>query len=267
MARPKHLSHTVRNCTFGHLRPLKTYINVRICQVWSESSLGAFWVAKDETYFFMRTTKAYNQTCAPNEITLGARRMVRFLILQYVFSYCGKFSHCGTFSHIAVHSHIAVRFLILRCVIIYCGTFSHIAAQFYFYHIIGAIAFSAHLRDSTSGLGDGQVIKFDIITTNEGNAYDASTGYFTCPQNGTYFFTSTLTSTYRAEFQGELVYNDRQQAVVYVAGSLGSHGHDQGANSVILNCIRGQHVCMRSVHDHRGNVYGGVYSTFSGFLL
>ena len=37
----------VRKRTFGHVRPAKIQIRLRICTVWSESSLGAFWVAGD----------------------------------------------------------------------------------------------------------------------------------------------------------------------------------------------------------------------------
>ena len=32
---------------FGHVRPAKIQISLRIRAVWSESSLGAFWIAKD----------------------------------------------------------------------------------------------------------------------------------------------------------------------------------------------------------------------------
>ena len=40
------LSRNVRKCIFGHMRPAKILISLRIREVWSESSLGAFWVAK-----------------------------------------------------------------------------------------------------------------------------------------------------------------------------------------------------------------------------
>ena len=46
---PKHnqLRHKVRKRTFGHVRPAKYQISLRIRAVWSESLLCAFWIAKD----------------------------------------------------------------------------------------------------------------------------------------------------------------------------------------------------------------------------
>ena len=42
------MNRNVRKRTFGHVRPVKIQISLRIRAVWSESSLGAFWIAKDE---------------------------------------------------------------------------------------------------------------------------------------------------------------------------------------------------------------------------
>ena len=41
--------------TFGHVRPAKIQISLRIRAVWSESSLGTFWIAILDS-FFMWTT-------------------------------------------------------------------------------------------------------------------------------------------------------------------------------------------------------------------
>ena len=40
----------VRKRTFGHVRPAKIQISLRIRAVWSESSLSAFWIAKDAKF-------------------------------------------------------------------------------------------------------------------------------------------------------------------------------------------------------------------------
>ena len=42
------MSINVRKRTSRHVRPAKIQINLRIRAVWSESSLGAFWTAKDK---------------------------------------------------------------------------------------------------------------------------------------------------------------------------------------------------------------------------
>ena len=59
------------------------------------------------------------------------------------------------------------------------------------------MAFSAYVDENTSPSKAGDVYVFDKVLTNKGQAYDESTGVFTCPISGTYVFTfvaSTLTS-------------------------------------------------------------------------
>ena len=41
-----------RERTFRHIRPAKIQINLHICVFWSESSLGAFWLAKDPKFLY-----------------------------------------------------------------------------------------------------------------------------------------------------------------------------------------------------------------------
>ena len=45
------MSNNVRKRTFGHVRPEKIPIRLRIRAVWSESSLGAFWITKNSKSF------------------------------------------------------------------------------------------------------------------------------------------------------------------------------------------------------------------------
>ena len=40
----------VRERTFGHVRPAKIQISLRIRADWSESSLGALWTAEDAKF-------------------------------------------------------------------------------------------------------------------------------------------------------------------------------------------------------------------------
>ena len=44
------MSRKVRNRTFGHVRPAKIQISLRVRAGWSESSQGAFWIAKDAKF-------------------------------------------------------------------------------------------------------------------------------------------------------------------------------------------------------------------------
>ena len=44
------MNRNVRKRNFGHVRPTKIQISLRIRTVLSESSLGPFWIAKDEKF-------------------------------------------------------------------------------------------------------------------------------------------------------------------------------------------------------------------------
>ena len=73
-----YLNRNVRKRTLGHVRPAKIQISLRIRAVWSESSLGVFWIAKDAR--FLR---------AVNEDFEQAAQMRR-LILVFVGRTCWK---------------------------------------------------------------------------------------------------------------------------------------------------------------------------------
>ena len=80
------MNRNVRKRTFIDVRPEKIQISLRIRAVWSESSLGAFWIAKDAKPFFMRRTKS-DQTSRMRRLiwVLVGRscQKVRFLTLHF----------------------------------------------------------------------------------------------------------------------------------------------------------------------------------------
>ena len=80
-----YMSFDVRERTFGHVRTAKIQIRLRFRAVWSESSLDAFWIAKDVKFLH-----AYNedsdQLCACAGLSFRRARMSD-----------------GTFSDIVVH--------------------------------------------------------------------------------------------------------------------------------------------------------------------
>ena len=45
-----YMSRNVQKRTLVHVRPAKIQISLRIRAVWSESSLGVFWIAKDANF-------------------------------------------------------------------------------------------------------------------------------------------------------------------------------------------------------------------------
>ncbi|XP_034151754.1 complement C1q-like protein 4 [Esox lucius] len=126
------------------------------------------------------------------------------------------------------------------------------------------IAFYAGLRKQHEG---SEVLRFDDVVTNVGNYYEPSTGKFTCPLPGIYFF------TYHVLMRGgdgtsmwaDLKKNGQVRASAIAQDA--DQNYDYASNSVILHLDVGDEVCVQL---DGGKVHGGntnKYSTFSGFLI
>lgn len=126
------------------------------------------------------------------------------------------------------------------------------------------IAFYAGLRRQHEG---SEILKFDDVVTNVGNYYEPSTGKFTCPLPGIYFF------TYHVLMRGgdgtsmwaDLKKNGQVRASAIAQDA--DQNYDYASNSVILHLDVGDEVCVQL---DGGKVHGGntnKYSTFSGFLI
>ena len=83
------MSHNVRKGTFWHERTAKIQISLRIRAIWSESSLGAFWLAKD-VKILQVDNEDYDQIALIHRlfwVFLGRTHLkVRFLTLRLKMS-------------------------------------------------------------------------------------------------------------------------------------------------------------------------------------
>ena len=75
-------SRNVRKRTFGHVCPAKFQISMRLRAVWSESSLGAFWIGKDAK--FLHEGNEDWTDCTQTQADLSLRRAHTS---QDIFSY------------------------------------------------------------------------------------------------------------------------------------------------------------------------------------
>ncbi|XP_032939310.1 complement C1q-like protein 4 [Catharus ustulatus] len=126
------------------------------------------------------------------------------------------------------------------------------------------IAFYAGLRKPHEGY---EVLRFDDVVTNVGNYYEPSSGKFTCPLAGIYFF------TYHVLMRGgdgtsmwaDLMKNGQVRASAIAQDA--DQNYDYASNSVILHLDVGDEVFVKL---DGGKVHGGntnKYSTFSGFII
>ena len=129
------------------------------------------------------------------------------------------------------------------------------------------IAFHAFLTDHARNLGLHQVVPFDGVRLNAGNAFDSVMHTFICPVDGVYVFQSALMAEPRDMIQTAIVLDGAEGARMYAAGAGTGHGYDQGFNSLVTLCKHGQHVWVHTVHQDGHTVFPANYTTFSGFLL
>ncbi|GFR90235.1 complement C1q-like protein 2 [Elysia marginata] len=124
------------------------------------------------------------------------------------------------------------------------------------------VTFSAKLSYNRE-LKPLDTIVFDAIISNVGGGYDAATGKFTAPTDGTYLFYSTILSGYNTKVETAIIMNDKEVARIY-SGAHDAHG--SGSNTVALSLSSGDVVWVRLLYQG-GNHVHGYYSTFTGTLL
>ena len=76
------------------------------------------------------------------------------------------------------------------------------------------INFTASLSSTMQGLSAGSTIVFDDVNINLGNGYSNSNGVFTCPNNGHYFFMTSLMSGPTDKISAEIVVDGVAKASV-----------------------------------------------------
>ncbi|NWH43126.1 C1QL4 protein, partial [Fregata magnificens] len=141
------------------------------------------------------------------------------------------------------------------------------------------IAFYAGLRKPHEGY---EVLRFDDVVTNVGNYYEPSSGKFTCPLPGIYFFTyhvlmrggdgtsmwADLMKTRPGDgMLGGVPDGRAPQVRASAIAQDADQNYDYASNSVILHLDAGDEVFIKL---DGGKAHGGnnnKYSTFSGFII
>ncbi|XP_045168767.2 caprin-2-like [Mercenaria mercenaria] len=125
-------------------------------------------------------------------------------------------------------------------------------------------AFTARLSAHIEKLGKNQPIIFDNIVTNIGQAYSETSGKFTAPKDGVYYFIATVLSFSGQQLRTEIVRNGQFMVKMYSYDKA----HEQGTSGVVLHLNASDEVWVRHYMGTEGeNVYGYHWSTFSGFQI
>ncbi|XP_053389870.1 caprin-2-like [Mercenaria mercenaria] len=129
------------------------------------------------------------------------------------------------------------------------------------------IAFSSYLSSHAYHLQPEQTIPFDEILINQGQGFDTSTSKFTCPVSGVYVFQSSVMAQRYDYVQTEIVKNGYVVVRMYAATDKSTTRFDQGFNSGITECYKGEKVWVRIVEHWGTQVRSSRFTTFSGYLL
>lgn len=119
---------------------------------------------------------------------------------------------------------------------------------------------SKHIGQVTSG----QVITFDQIDLNLGNAYGTRPGYFKAPYSGTYIFSMTLGNPEGKPGGFFLVHNGKAIEFIF-AGQ--TSGWDMGGATTVAELLVGDEVWVEGEGHISRSDERRIHTSFSGVLL
>ena len=111
------------------------------------------------------------------------------------------------------------------------------------------------------------ILLFDSVTTNAGNAFDVSTGIFTCPTAGMYVFSYTVTT---ADYPIVVLCRNEDILATVFRSFDGAGLYDTVSNQAVVQLAVGDQVGIIFMGYDSQSVYGDPYyhyTTFSGYML
>ncbi|KAL3886537.1 hypothetical protein ACJMK2_026522 [Sinanodonta woodiana] len=124
-------------------------------------------------------------------------------------------------------------------------------------------AFTAMFTSIPVSITLGRSLQFDRVDYNEGNAYDKTTGIFTCPVSGTYlFFTNILSMFHGGAVQTEIIFEGQGKGKTHAPNE---NNYAQSSTAASLHCNAGQRVWVQAAYGSQ--FHGGDFSSFTGVLL
>ena len=125
-------------------------------------------------------------------------------------------------------------------------------------------AFYARVGTGSASYFTPGVAVYPTADVNIGNCYSTSTGKFTAPVAGTYYFSSTMLSNVNTRLYFHLRKNDAVITGTYIE-TLSNSGEYQSATSdcVITLAVND----LLHVQVTNNDAYGSQYANFKGFLI
>ncbi|XP_019125280.1 cerebellin-2 [Larimichthys crocea] len=127
------------------------------------------------------------------------------------------------------------------------------------------VAFYAAFKNIAGPYNTPTVLKFNQVFTNVGNTYSPTTGYFTAPMKGMYYFRFTVCGHTNKTMGVQLFHNGK--SIMYNLQTMRESHFEYLSNAVILDLNVGDEIHLvlpksYTIYNNENN-----HSTFSGFLL
>ena len=122
-------------------------------------------------------------------------------------------------------------------------------------------AFSAHPEDLRK-YSPLEPVVYNIVQTNVGGAFDATTSSFTCPVHGVYLFSASVLSDMDRQARvalhrnSEHLFNSRADAM---------QGENSASNSIVIECFAGDRIWVESPVE--SDILPWRNALFSGALI
>ena len=112
-----------------------------------------------------------------------------------------------------------------------------------------------------------QIIVFQTVLQNEGNAYDSATGIFTAPVNGTFFFSVQLCSDHRKWARFQLAVDGKEDIILAISHYNHDADYTSTSNSVAHYLSEGQRVWVQASYNIGLEDNSICWNQFSGMLV
>ncbi|KAK7087967.1 complement C1q tumor necrosis factor-related protein 3-like [Littorina saxatilis] len=126
------------------------------------------------------------------------------------------------------------------------------------------VAFDVQFKDDPhNGVLDHEIIKFDSVVTNIGNAYNLHNGMFQAPVTGVYLFHVKVTPHPKGHIY---VYLDKEGVDIDSAIATDATAIETGDSTRIVQLTKGERVWLKK-NDGVTSVRGWAHTKLAGYLL